>query len=273
MQLTFRLKAVLLNSAVVLSAFFLFWLISIEGLRQLIYDELDQSLRAEVAWVSAALDSSKNRNLPEQEIAGEITQHILLNPRKEIIEIYHENKKIFSNLPDKELGDGEKVALRTAELCPFCNKPAKRIPRAIKIKSGGAFMYPLVAEGILNVDQIVWEREQRLAVLQPRSLTASIAAAGKKYFLDPLLFLIMSSVLLLAPQRLLHVFSHGHAHILLRQMMIRSFDVAGAAMGPILALPFFLFVPLLIKLDSPGPIFYRQIRTGRDRSVRKSSAS
>jgi len=134
-------------------------------------------------------------------------------------------------------------------------------------------MYPLVTEGILDVNQIAWERQRLLALTRPRSLAATIEALGKKYFLDPLLFLLMSSVLLLAPQRLLHVLSHGRAQILLRQITIRSFDVVGATVGLVLALPLLLFVPLLIKLDSPGPIFYRQIRTGRDRRRRQRRVS
>jgi len=45
----------------------------------------------------------------------------------------------------------------------------------------------------------------------------------------------------------------------------RAFDVIGATVGLILALPIFLIVPVLIKLDSPGPVFYRQTRVGLDR--------
>lgn len=99
MQLPLCFKILFLNSAAVLVAFFIFWLVSIEGLRRLIYDELDQSLHAEVAWVSAALDSFQNHSLSQEEIQHELIQHILLNPRKEVIAIYRENEKIFSNLP------------------------------------------------------------------------------------------------------------------------------------------------------------------------------
>jgi len=45
----------------------------------------------------------------------------------------------------------------------------------------------------------------------------------------------------------------------------RSLDILGAAIGLMLALPVFLLIPVLIKLDSPGPVFYRQARVGRDR--------
>ena len=42
----------------------------------------------------------------------------------------------------------------------------------------------------------------------------------------------------------------------------RLFDLAGAASGLVLLSPFFLILALAIKLDSPGPVFYRQERRG-----------
>lgn len=134
-------------------------------------------------------------------------------------------------------------------------------------------MYPLVTEGLLDVEQIIMQRERRLALMPPRSLAVEMAHWAKKIFLDPLLFLAMSGVLLLAPHRVLHFFSHGRALVLLRQTLIRGFDIGGAAAGLVLALPFFLVVPLLIKLNSPGPVFYRQLRTGRDRRRRSRRVS
>ncbi len=44
----------------------------------------------------------------------------------------------------------------------------------------------------------------------------------------------------------------------------RSFDVAGATLGLIALAPFLLAVSLLIKLDSRGPVIFRQARVGRD---------
>ena len=40
-------------------------------------------------------------------------------------------------------------------------------------------------------------------------------------------------------------------------------DIAGAMLGLVVALPVFLIVAVLIKLGSPGPVFFRQLRTGR----------
>lgn len=45
----------------------------------------------------------------------------------------------------------------------------------------------------------------------------------------------------------------------------RSVDLVGAALGLILTLPFWILVPLLIKLNSKGPVFYTQTRVGRNR--------
>ncbi len=45
----------------------------------------------------------------------------------------------------------------------------------------------------------------------------------------------------------------------------RCCDLAGALVGLVLTLPFWIVIPLLIKIDSPGPVFYTQIRVGRNR--------
>lgn len=43
----------------------------------------------------------------------------------------------------------------------------------------------------------------------------------------------------------------------------RALDVAGSALGLVILLPLFPVVALAIKLDSPGPVFFRQERSGR----------
>jgi exopolysaccharide biosynthesis polyprenyl glycosylphosphotransferase len=44
----------------------------------------------------------------------------------------------------------------------------------------------------------------------------------------------------------------------------RSFDVVGATFGLVLLSPVFLAAALAIKLDSRGPVFFRQVRMGED---------
>ncbi len=47
----------------------------------------------------------------------------------------------------------------------------------------------------------------------------------------------------------------------------RGMDVVGASIGLLLLSPLFAVVALAIKLDSPGPVFFRQRRVGRDGGV------
>lgn len=43
----------------------------------------------------------------------------------------------------------------------------------------------------------------------------------------------------------------------------RAFDYAGAAVGMIVLAPVFLIISILVKLSSPGKVFFKQIRIGR----------
>ena len=45
--------------------------------------------------------------------------------------------------------------------------------------------------------------------------------------------------------------------------MKRLFDVVASGLGLLALSPLFLFVAIWIKLDSPGSVFYRQVRVGR----------
>ena len=45
--------------------------------------------------------------------------------------------------------------------------------------------------------------------------------------------------------------------------MKRLFDILASGCGLLVLSPIFIIVAIWIKLDSPGPVFYRQIRVGR----------
>jgi len=45
----------------------------------------------------------------------------------------------------------------------------------------------------------------------------------------------------------------------------RTIDIVGAFIGIVLLLPFFVLVSIAIKLDSSGPVFFRQERIGKNR--------
>jgi lipopolysaccharide/colanic/teichoic acid biosynthesis glycosyltransferase len=53
------------------------------------------------------------------------------------------------------------------------------------------------------------------------------------------------------------------AHGSLQVRLKRAFDIVGALLGLILLAPLILLIALMIKLDSPGPVFFSQRRIGR----------
>jgi lipopolysaccharide/colanic/teichoic acid biosynthesis glycosyltransferase len=54
----------------------------------------------------------------------------------------------------------------------------------------------------------------------------------------------------------------------MNRLMKRTIDIAGSLAGLVLTLPLWLILPIIIKLDSPGPVFYRQVRVGVNRRRR-----
>jgi len=60
------------------------------------------------------------------------------------------------------------------------------------------------------------------------------------------------------------VYSGGFRSNVLWRILERSIDLLVSILGLILMSPLMAIIALLIKLDSPGPIFYRQERVGKD---------
>jgi sugar transferase (PEP-CTERM system associated) len=58
------------------------------------------------------------------------------------------------------------------------------------------------------------------------------------------------------------IFSSGFRRTTLLTFFKRCVDIALAALGLVLTLPFFPLIALIIKLDSPGPLFFSQVRVG-----------
>lgn len=59
------------------------------------------------------------------------------------------------------------------------------------------------------------------------------------------------------------IFSSGFCLSMTRRFIKRTADIVGASLGLLILLPLFPLIALAIRLDSPGPVFFRQIRTGR----------
>jgi len=58
------------------------------------------------------------------------------------------------------------------------------------------------------------------------------------------------------------IFSHGFRVTYLFRIYKRAIDIISSMIGLILTLPLFPVLALLIKLESPGPVFFRQVRVG-----------
>jgi lipopolysaccharide/colanic/teichoic acid biosynthesis glycosyltransferase len=54
----------------------------------------------------------------------------------------------------------------------------------------------------------------------------------------------------------------------LNGLVKRGIDILGSVVGLILTAPFFVLLPIIIKLESPGPVFYMQSRVGHNRRKR-----
>ncbi len=87
---------------------------------------------------------------------------------------------------------------------------------------------------------------------------------GVKVNIVPRLFEVVSSRAGVDDIEGIPLLDVGHVELSRFNMAVkRAFDVLVGGVGVILVLPLFAVVAVLIKLDSPGPVFFRQERMGR----------
>ncbi|MHB8481177.1 MAG: TIGR03013 family XrtA/PEP-CTERM system glycosyltransferase [Nitrospiria bacterium] len=58
------------------------------------------------------------------------------------------------------------------------------------------------------------------------------------------------------------IYSDGFQIYKSKRILKRTMDIIFSLIGIAAAAPFFILIPLLIRIDSPGPVFYRQERVG-----------
>ncbi len=150
---------------------------------------------------------------------------------------------------------------------PFQEKPSP----SLSFREAGLLPqphpYPVMPQGVFDVEQIVWQREEVFRGC-PESSTTLLRKYASRFLLSPAIFLVIAGILLVVPRALLHLVTSRGLHILVRTLVFRAIDIVGAFASLLVFLPFFLVIPILIKLDSPGPIFYKQVRVGIDRRKR-----
>ena len=94
------------------------------------------------------------------------------------------------------------------------------------------------------------------------SLSQQISFLWAEYILGVLFVVLSTLFVLVMPSALTKPGSlAGFAY----RATKRTMDIAGAITGLVLTVPFWIIMPILIKLDSRGPVFYSQIRVGMNR--------
>ena len=69
-----------------------------------------------------------------------------------------------------------------------------------------------------------------------------------------------------APVELVEAAERGYLELGMAWLVVtRVFDVIISGLGLVVAGPLFLAIAIAIKRDSPGPVFFRQVRIGRKR--------
>ncbi len=100
----------------------------------------------------------------------------------------------------------------------------------------------------------------RAAVAVP--LSDQLQFLYSEYF-KGIFFVIASAAFILALPTL--VTRKDEVRAVAGRLAKRFLDIVGSLVGLVLTLPVWIILPILIKLDSPGPVFYSQTRVGRDR--------
>ncbi len=127
-------------------------------------------------------------------------------------------------------------------------------------------MRSIVIEKGIDISRIAEAEKQRIVSHFNNSSRIVLFFEKLQYILTSAVFTFLSVLYnIILPRDFLPSISWGKFRNNMNLLTIRLIDVFGATLGLLLSLPVFLIVPILIKLDSPGPVFYRQIRTGIDR--------
>ena len=119
------------------------------------------------------------------------------------------------------------------------------------VDANGASLVLIAASAFdaARLNRLIWELQGADIDLQITSGTVDLMASR----------MVVQSV---AGVPLLYVRRAGMDR--LQETMKRTLDIAGSLAGLILLSPVLLAVALWIKKDSPGPVFFRQVRVGRD---------
>ncbi|MGD0843015.1 MAG: TIGR03013 family XrtA/PEP-CTERM system glycosyltransferase [Geobacteraceae bacterium] len=140
-----------------------------------------------------------------------------------------------------------------------CSSEPVHVPAWEIVESQGELYETVRRE---NADKIVVSLSERRGVLPLQEIMAC-KLSGIEVVDAPSFYETMTGKLLLeniTPGWF--IFSEGFRITAMIRLIKRVTDLAFSALGLCLVLPFIPLIALAIKLDSPGPIFFRQLRVG-----------
>ena len=108
--------------------------------------------------------------------------------------------------------------------------------------------------------------DQSLPVYQPGSAALGLSNQLNYFYSEyfkGLVFLALSLFIILAVPTFLT--RAGGLKLMINRVYKRATDIVAGVVGLILTAPFWLILPIIIKLDSRGPVFYTQLRVGVNR--------
>jgi sugar transferase (PEP-CTERM system associated) len=114
-----------------------------------------------------------------------------------------------------------------------------------------------------KVARIIVSLPERGGVLSLRDVLLNCKLNGIEVIDTPLFFEQLTSKLMLESMNITWlIYSNGFRRTALMSAIKRMADICLSVIGIIIVLPFIPFIALLVKLDSPGPVFFRQVRVG-----------
>lgn len=129
------------------------------------------------------------------------------------------------------------------------------------IQSESAVALPISSAGFgaaAGVDAVRIQHSESLTLSYSQQLSFYYGEyfKGIMFVLATTMFILVVPAFLARPARL---------RAMLSKAAKRSIDIVGALLGLILTLPLWIIIPILIKLDSPGDVFYSQLRVGQNK--------
>ncbi len=152
------------------------------------------------------------------------------------------DRKSFTIVGYLPIGD-QKVTVGSDQLVP-AGRDLRELARDLGVNE--IVIAPDERRGSLPMDEILGCAQNGISVIDLPGFFEREAGLIKLEVVDP------SSL----------IFSGGFDHSLVRRLNKRFFDLAAASALLLLAWPAMLLVALAVRLESPGPVLYHQVRVG-----------